>query len=178
MHLKFCVRRNAPSHWLPLKHSAERGDSTYIDIGDTISIGGISSALHIQQYLGNGIYLLDGGLPDTLVDETVTLIGANDIGQIYESTDPRLCISYRKRSPKSLEDVKVGFKCYPNPTTNYLIVENANIHSNISIVNITGQQQLKLYVTNSSFTIDLSKFQPGIYFIYDDEGNASKIMKL
>jgi hypothetical protein len=72
----------------------------------------------------------------------------------------------------------VGFKCYPNPTTNYLIVENANIHSNISIVNITGQQQLKLNVTNSTFTIDLSKFQPGIYFIYDDEGNASKIMKL
>ena len=73
-----------------------------------------------------------------------------------------------------------GWKVFPNPTKNNIIIEGvSDTKSEIIILNSLGEEVIKLINRNSGFiseTIDLSKLETGIYFvkIRDDKSQIIK----
>jgi hypothetical protein len=73
-----------------------------------------------------------------------------------------------------------GWKVFPNPTKNNIIIEGvSDTKSEIIILNSLGEEIIKLINRNSGFiseTIDLSKLENGIYFvkIRDDKSQIIK----
>jgi len=55
-------------------------------------------------------------------------------------------------------------KIYPNPTSEYIIVENKK-HEDIQILDITGKTILNVVSNKKQQTVNVSKLQNGIYFV-------------
>ena len=67
---------------------------------------------------------------------------------------------------------------YPNPTTGIFTIQGKGIQS-IQITNISGQIVKQLTINNEQFTIDLSNYSKGIYFIniqFDNKKISKKII--
>lgn len=67
---------------------------------------------------------------------------------------------------------------YPNPTNDIISISHATIGDKIILFDAMGKQLQVIKVSNSSFTIDLSKYSPGIYFIKSNNGLTTKIIKI
>jgi hypothetical protein len=70
------------------------------------------------------------------------------------------------------------FKCYPNPASNILNIENATDIDSVSLVNALGQTVLSKTINGNIAQIDISSLSKGIYFVTVTSGNASKIIKV
>lgn len=64
---------------------------------------------------------------------------------------------------------------YPNPAKDFVNV--CGIIGDYSIFDISGRLVKKGKIENDVITIDISSYQEGIYFIFDDCGNFFKIIK-
>jgi N-acetylneuraminic acid mutarotase len=75
--------------------------------------------------------------------------------------------------PKSLQ-------IYPNPVTNTVNIESlkAGSENKISILNLYGQELIKLKSKNKSERINISCLPDGVYFIRTVNGNNIKIIKI
>ena len=62
------------------------------------------------------------------------------------------------------QNINKTIKVYPNPTNNYLIVENLQ-NINLKIINIYGQQIENLDLQATTSYIDVSAYENGIYFL-------------
>ena len=75
-----------------------------------------------------------------------------------------------------------GWKVFPNPTKNNIIIEGvSDTKSEIIILNSLGEEIIKLINRNSGFiseTIDLSKLENGIYFIKIRDDKSQIIKKV
>jgi len=68
------------------------------------------------------------------------------------------------------------FTIFPNPTTNYVNID-VNSAGNLKLLNTSGKVLLNTDI-NEKITIDLSKFEKGIYFVKYTNNNNTNIQKL
>lgn len=70
------------------------------------------------------------------------------------------------QNPVKSVEVKNEFKIYPNPTSQYVIIEGINKSTfEYNVVNTLGQTVLKGKSSSDKLIIDLSHFVPGVYFV-------------
>ena len=80
----------------------------------------------------------------------------------------------------NIENTDNNISIYPNPTSNFIEITAENICS-IKIIDISGKIIYSFETTDNSTTIDLSKFEKGIYFVKistDNSTYSKKIIKL
>lgn len=65
-------------------------------------------------------------------------------------------------------------KIYPNPATNYVIIEGILKNSNITLSNINGKVIKRYEKVSNSYKIDLKPVKTGIYFITISNTNNTK----
>ena len=68
-----------------------------------------------------------------------------------------------------------NFSVYPNPATNYIWIEAGNIAvegSVARIINSAGQEVRNLVIESNKSGIDLSGFNPGVYYILIENNNS------
>ncbi|WP_407556827.1 CotH kinase family protein [Winogradskyella sp. 4-2091] len=72
-----------------------------------------------------------------------------------------------------------GLSYYPNPTSNYLEIQNSNFEiEKVSVFNLQGQQLFhNVYTNENSITLDFSSFAKGLYMIIINEIAILKIAK-
>lgn len=70
-----------------------------------------------------------------------------------------------------------SFSFYPNPATSILEFENSTIGERLKIFNLQGQLLEEQFITQSSFTKDLSSFENGIYLIRIGEKTEKLIIQ-
>lgn len=78
----------------------------------------------------------------------------------------------------SFEVAKV--KLFPNPTKNTFTIEAKNSIQNVSVVNMLGQEVLSVTPNELSTSIDLTRFQNGVYLVkttIDGAVSTSKVIK-
>jgi hypothetical protein len=75
-----------------------------------------------------------------------------------------------------------GLSIYPNPVNGLLTIESAQSgHHSIKITSMNGQLKYSTIMEGSSFQIDLSSFQKGVYFLTIRSNNfitTRKIIKI
>ena len=69
----------------------------------------------------------------------------------------------------------VNLKIYPNPTSDYINITATTTIDKVELYSILGQ---KVYVANNTSTIDVSRFDSGVYFIQLHSGNDSITKKI
>jgi len=86
-------------------------------------------------------------------------------------------------SVSSINEININntFVLSPNPANNNLYVSSEKILKKITVYDITGKKVIEIKQNTSSVNIDISSFNPGIYFIKVDDGNSfyqKKFIKL
>ncbi|WP_067148128.1 T9SS type A sorting domain-containing protein [Pseudotamlana agarivorans] len=71
-----------------------------------------------------------------------------------------------------------NFKYFPNPVVNTLTVQAKNSISNISIINIVGQEVKRFAPNTIKSTVDMNDLNNGIYFVKVSIGTAVKTFKV
>jgi hypothetical protein len=66
---------------------------------------------------------------------------------------------------------------YPNPTSDFIIIENAN-GSSSSIYDINGRELYSSINTNDKQNIDISNFAKGLYFVKINKPNEVKMLRI
>jgi hypothetical protein len=66
---------------------------------------------------------------------------------------------------------------YPNPLKDVVTISGAKLGDTITIIDIAGKALQQIKITETQFTIDLSKYSKGIYLLKSDNGLAQKIVK-
>lgn len=69
-----------------------------------------------------------------------------------------------------------GVKVYPNPTTDYIIVEPGNAQS-LTITDATGRVQYRTRCAGTSLRIPMAQWPVGTYYITLDNGAVKKVVK-
>jgi hypothetical protein len=75
----------------------------------------------------------------------------------------------------SIPDYQKTFSFYPNPTNDYLNIENQSLYSNFNIFNTLGKKIMS--IDDLSKPIDVSTLDPGLYFISDGQTTQKFIKK-
>ncbi len=69
------------------------------------------------------------------------------------------------------------FSVYPNPTQNNININNVALGKTLTITDVKGKiLQIQKIIANS-FTLDISSYQSGVYFIKTNDGTNQKIIK-
>lgn len=71
---------------------------------------------------------------------------------------------------------KKEIRSFPNPVVDLVTIESGSPIGDIGIFNISGQLIKQFQTSETSFTLDISEFNKGIYFI-KTETNIQKIIK-
>lgn len=74
--------------------------------------------------------------------------------------------TFNKQTVVSVSDLlsnELGFKLYPNPANNLITIEINSKNEKAIITNLLGQKILELNLETQKTTIDISKFEKGIY---------------
>ncbi len=69
-------------------------------------------------------------------------------------------------------------KLYPNPAKDYVNIDSGDLYGTIRISDSFGKIVFNSEINNTVERIDLSEFQPGLYFIISGDGKSFKTSKL
>ncbi|WP_343912777.1 T9SS type A sorting domain-containing protein [Aquimarina litoralis] len=114
------------------------------------------------------------------IGQTVPTSSTNIVGLITERNNGSYFITARDSNdfPATLSvaefsDNKDSIKIYPNPVDNGVITlpAIANNNSTIKIFNILGKEVASTRLTNTSTTLNVSNFAPGVYLVQLLENN-------
>ena len=142
----------------------------------------ISSGEHVHYMAHNEIILNDGFVADfgsEFIAENVPCPALCDVETPTNKTEMQHDMFNQIRSA----DLNFEVRIYPNPFTNFLVIENLNELNikEISIYNALGVEVYKNKLNSNSFTIETSSFEKGIYLIKISDRNRilyKKIMKI
>jgi hypothetical protein len=71
------------------------------------------------------------------------------------------------------------FSIYPNPTNGLIVIESGvMIDRTVEVVDVTGRLILSETHASATFTIDLSAYSNGVYYLKVKEANGSKQFKV
>ena len=85
-------------------------------------------------------------------------------------------LTYTDATLATNEFSKNNVNIYPNPVTNFVMIENLNIGSDVKLYNALGAVVIQETSTNKSLKINTSNLESGIYFLSID-GVSQKIVK-
>ena len=77
-------------------------------------------------------------------------------------------------SVKDLLAAELGFKLYPNPANNLITIELNVKNEKAIITNVLGQKVMDVNLENTKNTIDVSKFEKGMYILSIENKNLQK----
>ncbi len=66
---------------------------------------------------------------------------------------------------------------YPNPVKDIVTISGATIGTKASIIDVNGRVLQTIFVTQNSFTVVMSAYSSGVYFLKMDNGTVQKIIK-
>ncbi len=66
---------------------------------------------------------------------------------------------------------------YPNPVKNLAVVNSAKVGGKAFLIDASGKTLQQIKITASSFTIDMSGYNLGVYFLKMEDGQVLKILK-
>jgi Secretion system C-terminal sorting domain len=89
-----------------------------------------------------------------------------------------LCNNGELVSRKSRLNFQKELSFHPNPTSDFLIIENVEPGQTISICNITGEILMETIITSSASQIDIKKFPSGVYILKSQNTKTYKFIKL
>lgn len=69
------------------------------------------------------------------------------------------------------------FAVYPNPVKDMVSITGATIGSTAILTDLTGKSLQQIKIKQSAFTIDMSKYNSGVYVLKTDNGITLKIIK-
>ena len=72
-------------------------------------------------------------------------------------------------------DITTGI--YPNPAVDYIVITGKG-GKTITISDLPGNELITLTTANDSQTIDLSKFEKGIYFVKVEQASGTSVFRL
>ncbi|PLX04472.1 MAG: hypothetical protein C0594_09200, partial [Marinilabiliales bacterium] len=146
------------------------------------------SAECVNANAGYGMWTINNGTPttdDLYVDDDLYAYTPTQ-GTSYDVTGIMYYnFSEWKVIPRDVNDVTVlgineingtsGISMYPNPTDSYIVLENMNEGSVITITDVTGKTVISEESSSVISKIDVSSLESGVYFIsvVSSEGNAS-----
>ena len=85
----------------------------------------------------------------------------------------------REDTTTGIEDyTSLNFNYYPNPTTDIMSVNAENNIETISIMNLMGQEVLKIQPATTQTSIDLSALKAGVYMMRVQMGDQTKTVKV
>ncbi|WP_312766401.1 T9SS type A sorting domain-containing protein [Epilithonimonas sp.] len=85
--------------------------------------------------------------------------------------------TYTRRMLRVSEISKLNIKVYPNPATDYIIVENLKTNSNIELIDSSGKLIKTISNKVSKTEINIKNLPSGIYFLKVDGQSVQKIIK-
>ena len=88
------------------------------------------------------------------------------------------CQSERTRNINKIDNPETIIKFYPNPSSDYLLIENADLESSLRISNIIGDLIIEKQIINNSFQVDIRNLAPGVYIINIGNSKSYKFIKL
>ncbi len=145
----------SPSVSLSLNTSTLCSNSGPLSLTGGMPFGGI--------YSGNGVFasnsfdpLLSGVGNHLITYNYSSLNGCSD--SATESIYVDICSGL-------LSQVFENVSIYPNPTSDYINLENIPVHSKIYLFDVTGRQLLCIENQESNLKLDLFEFSSGIYLI-------------
>ncbi|MDC7240182.1 MAG: T9SS type A sorting domain-containing protein [Spirochaetales bacterium] len=79
----------------------------------------------------------------------------------------------------SIEDIELNFKlkAYPNPVTDFLVIETDRLGVFFQIVDSNGKVLLNGNIENETQEIDFTNFTSGFYFLWIEGNQTHKIIK-
>ncbi len=75
------------------------------------------------------------------------------------------------------EFTKTEISLYPNPVSNVLNIRSQKVFEKIIVHDGLGRKMLEINPTNNNFSIELSNFSPGIYFLEAIEPSGNRVVK-
>jgi len=160
-------------------------DTTFVNVYDTLVTNVIDTTfLTVTDTIYATVYdTLYTTVFDTVSITVVDTIFTTVTDTIFYSVSDTLIVQFLVTGPGGAGQETI--KIYPNPTANFLIVENLNYSSyqnyTIEIKNSLGQSIFSSPFNQSSFILNLSQWTgPGIYYlrIYDPAGTAISVRKI
>ena len=108
-------------------------------------------------------------------NETVNLASEIEYSAIRKELAEKLLISFSSPSVTG-SDVKAitTLSCYPNPLSEFLVVDGVKPGNGIEVINIAGITLQKIYAGSEKVSIIMKSLPKGIYFIR----SGSEIMKV
>ena len=157
--------------------------TTFSSLGASITINGLVLSANPSgmsyQWLdcSNSYSPITGETNQTF---TVTTNGSYAV-EITDSacSDTASCFSVMNFGIVS-NDFETAIKLFPNPTSGNLRVEMEGDYENVSIrvTNELGQQVIVENKTTTSFNVDLTSFESGVYFLYITSNNKTALFKV
>ena len=145
----------SPSVSLALNTSTVCSNSGTLSLSGGLPVGGI--------YSGNGVLAPD------VFDPLLAGIGTSLITYNYEAlngcSDSASESIFVDNCSGFLSQVFENVSIYPNPTTDYIYLENIPIHSKIYLFDITGKQLLCIENQERNLKLNLLEFSAGTYLI-------------
>jgi len=145
--------------------------STTTETGNELSLSPVgtgSYALHRSLYgRGNAVSQKDG-----------VIVRNGDLSKIY-TEDETVHIKFTKLETSGIRTLtSSNAKVYPNPVSDIVYVEDIEEAINISLINAAGQVVKLIKPTGGIEKIDVSAFNPGIYFIKVEKSTGTEIFKI
>ena len=151
---------------IPTNLPAYAGNDTLIKPGDSVFIGR-------QPEIGldeDCIWFVNGVPIDTVAglwvqpDSTTTYIVQQTIcGNVSWDT---VMVTVDTGVGIAAFELNKRFNVYPNPATHQLSIESPITNATLSITNLLGQEVWRQEVREKSFSVDVSRFGKGVYFVY------------
>ena len=115
------------------------------------------------------------------VDSLIFTLSSSDVGQFGMNTPAFFCMDNFNDQTVNVNELTENNNVifYPNPTTNLLTVTSDVMLNSIELVDITGKTFLvENNLNDKNYTIDLSAFANGIYFVKYTTENQTAIKKV
>jgi uncharacterized delta-60 repeat protein len=163
----------------------EEAEEIKVDSYGDVFLTGVSGSIYnlgsnydylVLKFLSNGIltnqYRYNGNANVRDVPSTIQVDGLYFYisGSSIDSTNQKDMVTIRRSFDPhaSIVESKINdVVIYPNPAQNYIIIElnTENSFTNYSLIDISGKQLISNAELLKKFTLDLTGFKPGIYFI-------------
>ncbi|MBN2779137.1 MAG: immunoglobulin domain-containing protein [Bacteroidales bacterium] len=162
------------------EHGCSSTQSTYVDVREPVSINlGNDLNIPVSSFVDIGVepiyaqYLWNTGFDGPMLTVYGSVYGVGNhefvltvIAQNACTATDTINVNFWNDSgvEENTQDYKISI--YPNPTNDYLIIQDAEENMlSVDILNITGQVIESFAINNCEVTLNLSNFAEGIYFV-------------
>lgn len=138
--------------------------------------------LSLEVFGGTAPYFISWQNPAHIVGDSLSWLDAGVY--YYRIFDGNQCLYHDSitisQVPALVVDERLDsrLKAWPNPTSDYLNIENLNGAALIQVYDVFGRLQLSQMSTESFAEIDLSELVPGAYFIEIEDQSLSSSFKI